>query len=98
MPGAPGAFSLVTPADSATVSTSPTFTWGAANGATNYRIQIATDTGFSSLVVHEPGIAGTTFTPAAPLNPTTPYYWRVFAENSFGSTLSTETSRTFTTS
>ena len=85
------------PADAAAVSTSPTFTWGAANGVTSYTIEIATDNAFTAMVVNQPGIAATTFTPAAPLPPNT-YYWRVTAVNGFGSTPSTEPFWSFTTS
>lgn len=65
---------------------------------TTYTIEIATDNLFTTVVVNQPGIAATMFTPAAPLSATTTYFWRVTAVNSFGSTLSTEPFRSFTTS
>jgi hypothetical protein len=73
----------------AAVSTTPTFTWGAANGVTSYTIEIATDTNFTTIVLTQAGIAATTFTPGSALAPNT-YYWNVTAVNSFGSTPSTE--------
>jgi hypothetical protein len=88
---------LTSPTDLATVSTTPTLFWGASNGATDYTVQIATDTNFTALVVDQTGVAATMFTPAAPLNATTTYYWRVIAVNGPDSTPSTDLYRTFTT-
>jgi hypothetical protein len=65
---------------------------------TTYTLQIATDNTFATIVVNQAGIAATTFTPAAPLNATTTYFWRVTAVNTFGSTPSTEPFWSFTTS
>lgn len=65
---------------------------------TNYTVQIAADTAFTTLAVNQSGIAATMFTPAVPLNAATTYYWRVYAVNSFGATLSTEPFWSFTTS
>jgi hypothetical protein len=62
--------------DDVTISTA--FSWDAVFGATSYDIEIATDEAFSNVVS-----SGTTtvnaWTPAAPLDYSTVYYWRVRA-------------------
>lgn len=83
--GIPGVVSLTAPANAATnVAVTPTFTWSApANGGTSM-IEIATDAGFSNIVISQAGIAGTSFTPATSLLTNIEYFWRVKASNICG--------------
>src|SRR5690606_34807138 len=85
--GAPSAPTLVSPADGATgVGTAPTLSWNAAAGAASYTLEVATDAGFTNIVVSQSGLATTSF--AVPgLSPATTYFWRVSAVNGCGSTL-----------
>jgi hypothetical protein len=74
---------LNTPANNAT-GVSPlsgTFTWTALSGATNYRIQVATDVNFINMEINQDGIAATTFN-YTNLNSVTTYFWRVIGYNS----------------
>ncbi|HVJ63040.1 MAG TPA: S8 family serine peptidase [Tahibacter sp.] len=81
---APTPAALTTPADNATgASTTPAFSWTAFAGATSYRFQLSTDAGFATLVT-DTVVTATSFTPAAPLNPNTQYYWRVYGINTCG--------------
>ncbi len=94
--GFPAAANLMMPPDNATeIGLSPTFTWSAVASATSYEIQIATDAGFTNIVAGGV-VSGTSFTPAATLNPETPYFWRVVANNACGTGSYSATSR-FTT-
>jgi hypothetical protein len=65
------------PASGATnVSTKPTFSWGTLEGADYYELQVATDSGFSDLVIEEE-TEGTAYQPDEELDKSTTYYWRV---------------------
>lgn len=64
--------------------TTPTLTWEASAQAAGYRLQIATDAAFTSLVVDET-VDGTSYTPTTPLASGTTYFWRVSADNVCGS-------------
>jgi hypothetical protein len=66
------------------VATTPTFTWMPLIGTATYTLQVSTDSGFSTFVVNVSGIAATSFTPPAALDPGTFYFWRVFAERPSG--------------
>lgn len=80
----PAAPLLVTPADlAANVSVFTAFTWGAAEGATSYRIQVATDSLFNNLVVHDSMIV-LLIRPGVQLAGNTLHYWRVQARNPVG--------------
>ncbi|MBK8900370.1 MAG: tandem-95 repeat protein [Anaerolineaceae bacterium] len=68
------------PLKGATVSTTPAFSWGAAENATSYEIRVDNNANMGSLEIHETGITGTSFTPASPLAEGT-YYWIVIAHN-----------------
>jgi hypothetical protein len=95
---APGAFTLAAPADASTgVSTSPTYSWNAASGASGYQLEVATDSGFASHVVNQSGISATSATPGVTLAPATLHYWRVTATNTAGSTPATGAPFSFTT-
>jgi len=86
----PAAFALNAPADAATgVVLQPTFDWAASAGAASYTLEVATDSGFASIVATQAGLLTTTFIPGAPLTGGTNYYWRVTAVNPGGSTVAT---------
>ncbi len=77
-----GQVTLVSPANNAT-GVSPlsgTFTWNALSGATNYRIQVATDVNFANMVINQDGITGTNFN-YANLGSVQTYFWRVIGYN-----------------
>jgi hypothetical protein len=75
---------LISPANAATiVSTSPTFSWNSASGATTYNLQVSVDSLFGTTVINESGIAATTFGGSG-LSNSTLYYWRVSATNTYG--------------
>lgn len=61
-----------------------TLDWNAASGADSYTIQVSSDNSFSSAVVNQSGINGTSRAVSGIL-PGTAYYWRVSAQNSAGS-------------
>lgn len=74
-------FSPLNNADS--VVPNPQLIWGAAPRATKYHLQVATDTGFNSLIFDNSNIATTSQT-MGPLNSFTKYYWRVRGWNTVG--------------
>lgn len=75
---------LVAPADGAEdLPLAPTFDWDALPDVTDYTIQVATDAGFSSIVIDET-VAATDFVPAADLALGTEYFWRVQGVNLCG--------------
>ncbi len=80
----PTVANLLSPADNATeVPARPNFSWSAATEASSYVIEVATDAGFSDIVVT--GYSNTnTWTPLAPLELSTQHYWRVRASNVCG--------------
>ncbi len=81
----PGAPALLAPANGATNQPlQPTLTWNAVSGATSYSLQVATDAGFSNIVITANNIAVTNYTPASNLANNTTYYWRVLAANGAG--------------
>ena len=85
---------LTSPSNSGTgVALSPTFTWDEISNASSYDIEIATDSGFSSILVNE-NVTTNSYTEAS-LNQETTYYWRIKAKNSCGAgNFSTENSFT----
>jgi hypothetical protein len=83
----PGAPTRLSPADSATnIAVNPTFIWNSSVTATSYTVQISTNSGFSSFVVNQSGIAGTSYN-AGGLSTGTQYFWRVSATNGGGTSL-----------
>ncbi|MBL7129039.1 MAG: T9SS type A sorting domain-containing protein [Ignavibacteria bacterium] len=58
-------------------------TWLKADYAVSYRVQVATDSLFSSLIINDSTVTDTTKTITG-LNPLTTYYWRVNAKNVIG--------------
>ncbi len=84
VPLPPPAPSLVSPANGTPgLTTMPTLQWNASAGAVQYRCQAATDSLFSSIVVNDSALTGTSVQ-IGPLGGTTEYYWRVNASNSGG--------------
>lgn len=79
----PGQSTLLTPADSAIdTALNPTFTWTDV-GADDYTIEVATDPGFSNIVISET-VNTTEFTPFEFLSSGATYYWRVRGNNACG--------------
>lgn len=77
---APG---LAAPAAGATgVSTTATLSWSAVAGAQNYRVDVATDPAFATIVATAQ-VSGTSYQTSA-LAPDTVHYWRVRAANVCG--------------
>jgi len=75
---------LMSPTDGTIdVATNPTLTWNIANGATSYRLQIATDSAFLSKVVDQRGIVQNSYSVTG-LDYNTFYYWRVQGESHIG--------------
>jgi hypothetical protein len=94
--GAPTSPTLVNPTDGTTgVTLTPTFEWLPVESATSYTVLISTVSNFSSTVVNQSGITGTSYSLGSALNQNTTYYWRVQSVNSNGSSLSP--SRSFVT-
>ncbi|MCI0578428.1 MAG: choice-of-anchor B family protein, partial [Chloroflexi bacterium] len=82
--GAPGAPTLVAPADGATnVSLTPDYEWTAATQGQSYELEVATDAAFTT-IVYTATVAGISHTPPTALDPLTTYYWRVRASNECG--------------
>lgn len=92
----PGTPTLAGPADG-TVYAPLSFmlSWNAVSGAETYRLQLASDAAFASIVRDSSGIVGTTLSIAGLTN-STAYFWRVSASNTAG-TSSFSTSWSFTT-
>lgn len=88
---------LSSPADEAVVQPVNTvFDWDDVTGATSYRLQVATDAGFTNIVSNITGIGSSGHTLSAALDYYTAYYWRVSAfdganETVFSSVWSFET-------
>ncbi|MFH1228674.1 MAG: DUF2341 domain-containing protein [Planctomycetota bacterium] len=75
---------LVSPADNLTwLSLTPNLTWNAVDGAAEYQLQVATDSGFGSPLIIT--ITATAYQLSA-LNIATNYWWRLRASNADGTT------------
>jgi titin len=99
LPPPPSAPTLKSPASASTVpSLTPRLVWNASTGATDYGLQVATTSSFTTLLVNETGITNLYYDIAPGiLHWNTTYYWRVNARNSFGSTSSWSSSWYFRT-
>jgi hypothetical protein len=87
---------LSTPANGATnQATSLTLSWLTAANATNYQVQVATDSAFTIPVINVSGITALSYS-ASGLSEGETYYWRVRSNNSGGNS-SWSTARTFGT-
>lgn len=72
---------LVSPLDNSTNElVSPILIWNASNGASSYNLNIATDSGFTNIVIDKSKIKETSYNVTG-LNNSTFYYWRVQAIN-----------------
>jgi phosphodiesterase/alkaline phosphatase D-like protein len=71
-----GAPTLISPANSAIVTGAPIFTWSTVTGATSYKIQVATDSGFTSITKET---TATTNVYASDKLSNNVYFWRVQA-------------------
>lgn len=93
---APSAPTLTAPADKATnQALDVKLAWNAASGATQYDVQVATDSGFQTLVMNRSGVTASSVTAAA-LQHNTTYVWRVRSVGSGGAS-TWSTSFSFTT-
>lgn len=73
-----GAPTLISPANGVSTSdTKPLFTWTAVTGATSYKIQVATDSGYSSLIIDK-AVTSPVYAATEELSENV-YYWRVTA-------------------
>ncbi len=87
---------LVAPEDgSSDLTLTPTFSWDGLTDVTDYRIQVATDAGFSDVIVDEM-VEDTAFSLENELETGTEYFWRVQGSNLCGGGEWSETSM-FTT-
>ncbi|MBK7257969.1 MAG: hypothetical protein IPI01_09245 [Ignavibacteriae bacterium] len=85
IPTTPGGAAPVAPANaSIDRPVIDTLKWNAVYGATSYSINVATDAGFTNIVLSQAGISGTAFGIPSPLANSTTHYWRVNAANSAG--------------
>ncbi|MCK9426335.1 MAG: T9SS type A sorting domain-containing protein, partial [Ignavibacteriaceae bacterium] len=81
---APASPVLATPTNNAVdISVSPTLTWNASATATSYTLQVSTKSDFSSFVYNQ-SIGNLTSQQITGLSNLTPYYWKVSATNSYG--------------
>jgi hypothetical protein len=93
----PGPFTMIAPTNALTgVSLTPTFSWNPSAGAVTYTLEVALDVGFSSIVISQPGLTSTMFTPGTSLTASTAYFWRVTAVST-NSTVATGAPFAFTT-
>jgi|GEM_PF-3585953 len=80
----PGIPVLQTPANSSVnQELTLTLTWGTVTGAATYRLQVATDSLFATLVVNDSTLTSAN-RPVSSLLSNTKYYWRVNAKNGGG--------------
>ncbi|MCX6132216.1 MAG: FG-GAP-like repeat-containing protein [Ignavibacteriales bacterium] len=81
---APLAAVLQSPGNTATgITTAPTLIWSILSTATSYDLQVSSDVNFSSLVVDDTTLLGTS-KQMGPLQNNTTYYWRVRGKNAGG--------------
>ena len=93
---APSTPILVSPANNSTgLPLTDTLVWSASTGAVSYRVQLATDSLFTSLVINDSTITTTSRVVSGLIN-NTRYFWRVNAKNANG-TSAYSTVRNFTT-
>ncbi|MFN4110665.1 MAG: T9SS type A sorting domain-containing protein [Ignavibacteria bacterium] len=79
----PSPSNLISPANgSINVVTSPVLKWTQVSGVSNYHLQVATDSNFSSLVLNDSTIQ--TNEKLVQLQPQKKYYWRVRSKNNAG--------------
>jgi hypothetical protein len=81
---APPVPEAASPVDTTKTGLKPVFEWSAVSdpSGVSYRIQIASDEDFSTIVMDKPGIKGTSYALIEKLEPAagdSPYYWRIKA-------------------
>jgi len=80
----PNVPTLISPANNATgVITTPTLSWNSVAYANSYNTQVASDSGFSSVLINSTGILGTSVT-ISDLSSGSGYYWRANAVGDYG--------------
>lgn len=70
--------------DAANVDVLPVFTWQTVDGAQSYYLQVASDPGFTNLVIDQPGLTDTSFMAPSPLQTDKLFYWRISVTNPCG--------------
>jgi hypothetical protein len=96
VPAVPAAPSQVSPASAAaSVNRLARFVWSLPVNASKFRLQVATDNAFATIVA-DTVVIDTALTLAKPLAASTDYYWRVNAQN-FGGAGAYSSARLFTT-
>ncbi|MCD9025392.1 DUF7402 domain-containing protein [Cohnella silvisoli] len=97
----PGSFTLNSPVNATTnFSKRGNLSWSESNGGFFYKLEIATDSGFSNIVLSRPKIIATSYTLEPDvLSANTQYYWRVTASSKDGtySTPASNNGLSFTT-
>jgi len=79
---------LLSPANNATnVPIPATLTWNASSGATSYRLQVSTDSLFSSTLLNDSTLTTTSKSVSNLVDNGTRYYWRVNAKNAGGTSV-----------
>jgi hypothetical protein len=84
VPPPPAAPNLVSPANNSTGNqASLSLVWNKSVTATSYRVQLATDAGFSNIILNDSTLTDS-LRSVSGLNPLTNYWWRVKAKNAGG--------------
>ena len=83
----PAAPTLISPANGSTgITVTPLLDWSDVTGATSYGVQVATNSGFTNIVINVTGLTGSGYVvPSGILTNGVTYYWRANAANSSGS-------------
>jgi hypothetical protein len=82
--GPPSAPVLLSPVTGSTIQpVSPTLSWNSSPGASTYRIQVASDPGFGTIILDDSTLTGTS-RQVGPLSNNATYYWHVSAKNNLG--------------
>ncbi|HMB21298.1 MAG TPA: hypothetical protein VKP08_00635, partial [Anaerolineales bacterium] len=90
----PAAPALSAPADNTSVIGTPTFSWAATTGATQYQFEYADDPSFTNIVYTSAAQAGLKIVP--PTMTATTYYWHVKARDAAGNWSEWSSHRTVT--
>ena len=91
----PAQASLSIPANNDVVQTlTPTFSWASVLGGTSYTLEVATNSTFTTGLITQSGITGTSYTMGTALSVNSTYYWRLKTLNDCGQ--STSAVRQFT--